>query len=289
MTTSSSTDDAVQPTVDALRRKAAGIDPTDWAGHRNLAREAVAAGYSAVVDQDFTNDTSDPAPLTHTVHIGTAREFAELERLTETEDAMGGSLVREVFDATSPDGHYGPRTPWEDAPHRTPAQEAAAGALHRLTAINRNNPDEMSDRRLLAVRDLMDRDPATALEEAVRTAAADLEAADQAEGQYYAVSSFDAISDPAEEEFQAGLEAELQLVTLEHEHLSAERDRVNQELAEQPAAPERDRYAMTVSARDRLFPNAAASAPESSRPAPPRPHVQAQARAAEAGRETLER
>ena len=61
---------------------------------------------------------------------------------------MGDTRTVETFTPDRPEGYYGARTPWEDAPYLSPAQELASDALTRLTALNRDDPEQMSDSRL---------------------------------------------------------------------------------------------------------------------------------------------
>lgn len=94
----------------------------DWDAHRQLARMAVASGYSAQVTQDFSNSDHDANPLTHRIAIGIPPDFddaPEITPLDEQEGPMGSTRAVETFRADLPDGHYGAITPLDDSPAAT--------------------------------------------------------------------------------------------------------------------------------------------------------------------------
>lgn len=119
----------------------------DWDAHRQLARMAVASGYSAQVTQDFSNSNHDANPLTHSIAIGIPPDFDDAPEITPLDDQegpMGSTHVVETFRADLPDGHLGSITPltysptatgdWPDGPTGpTDLSHAHLTALQSLT------------------------------------------------------------------------------------------------------------------------------------------------------------
>lgn len=94
----------------------------DWDAHRQLARMAVASGYSAQVTQDFSNLDHDANSLTHRIAIGIPPDFDEASEITpldNQEGPMGSTHVVETFRADLPNGHFGAGTPLRDSPTAT--------------------------------------------------------------------------------------------------------------------------------------------------------------------------
>lgn len=112
----------------ALQEQADRLPTADWEAHRDLAQAAVQVGHAAQVEQTFSNDASDPEPLTHrtSIHLADASEI-EGEPVENTEEGpMGDSISTETFTPENPTGYYGARTPWEDSPVTLPSSGGPA-------------------------------------------------------------------------------------------------------------------------------------------------------------------
>lgn len=100
-----------------LEEEAAELPTGDWTAHRDLAQESVVAGFACEVTQTFDNDAFDSSPLTHELCIFDPADVVELEEgISESENAMGGSVSIEQFTPDRPHGFYGQRTPLEFSP-----------------------------------------------------------------------------------------------------------------------------------------------------------------------------
>ena len=266
-----------EPVPSNLTAEAAALPVTDWDAHRRFAQGAATEGYAADVEQIFTNDRADGEyMLTHRTTLSPydPQQEADSSAIYEYEGPIGDTRTVETFTPDRPEGYYGARTPWEDAPYLSPAQELASDALTRLTALNRDDPEQMSDSRLARVRELIDQDQTTGLATALHEVKRDV-----AEGQAHATSSFEAqLEDHG---------AQLNVAQREQGHLATEAAKFQAALQQHGAAteaPKRDRYAETVSARDRLF-GATGSSTASNTPSQPAAHLHTQTRTESRGRE----
>ncbi|MGO1736962.1 MAG: hypothetical protein ACTHZ9_11675 [Leucobacter sp.] len=109
--------------IHTLQAQAESLPVGDWEAHRDLAQSAVENGLAAQVEQTFSNDASDPQPLTHrtTVYLADAPAL-ENEPVENTEEGpMGDTVSTETFTPENPTGYFGARTPWEDSPDPGPA------------------------------------------------------------------------------------------------------------------------------------------------------------------------
>lgn len=99
-------------TLDTFEGEAAELPVGDWTAHRDLAQEAVEAGYAAELTQEVSNDVGDAVPMTHALRfLEPDAVVAFGEGIHESEDAMGGSVSVEQFTPDRPHGFYGQRTP----------------------------------------------------------------------------------------------------------------------------------------------------------------------------------
>ena len=279
-----------EPVPSNLTAEAAALPVTDWDAHRRFAQGAATEGYAADVEQIFTNDRADGEyMLTHRITLSPydPQQEGGSSAISEDEGPMGDTRTVETFTPDRPEGYYGARTPWEDAPYLSPAQELASDALTRLTALNRDDPEQMSDSRLARVRELIDQDQTTGLATALHEVKRDVAEGEMFEGQAHATSSFESLEGS---DFEAQLEehgAQLDVAQREQGHLATEDAKFQAALQPHGAAteePKRDRYAETVSARDRLF-GAAGSSTASNTPSQPAAHLHTQTRTESRGRE----
>src|SRR5699024_7684440 len=132
-------------------------------------------------------------------------------------------------------------------------------------------------------RELIDQDQTTGLATALHEVKRDVAEGEMFEGQAHATSSFESLEGS---DFEAQLEehgAQLDVAQREQGHLATEAAKFQAALQQHAAAteaPKRDRYADTVSARDRLF-----GATGSSTPSQPAAHLHTQTRTESRGRE----
>ena len=140
-------------TLPVLEAAAQKVPPQDWDAHRQLARIAVASGFSATVTQDYSNDASDPEHLlTHHTSIGDAHDFDDQPDITPEDDQegpMGSTVTVETFRADLPDGYFGASTPLDDSPHAaadgTPdPPEPSHAHMSALNATPNGRPDDLS-------------------------------------------------------------------------------------------------------------------------------------------------
>lgn len=97
--------------------EAAELPTGDWTAHRDLAQEAVEAGYAAELTQIFNNDAVASIPLAHELRFLDPADVVEFDEGIEgQEDPMGGSVSVEQFTLNRPHGFFGQRTPLEDSP-----------------------------------------------------------------------------------------------------------------------------------------------------------------------------
>ena len=104
-----------------LTAEAAALPVTDWDAHRRFAQGAAAEGYAAEVEQIFTNDRADGEyMLTHRTTLSPydPQQEADSSAIHEDEGPMGDTRTVETFTPDRPEGYYGARTPWEDAPYQ---------------------------------------------------------------------------------------------------------------------------------------------------------------------------
>lgn len=104
-------------TLTSHQLRATRLPAADWAAHRAHAQAAAADGFLAIVEQHFSNDASDPEPVTHTTHVLPPEAGATIGPIiTDEEGPMGDTLSCEVFRPGDTLGHFGQRTPVEDMP-----------------------------------------------------------------------------------------------------------------------------------------------------------------------------
>lgn len=104
-------------TIETFEREAAELPIGDWTAHRDLAQEAVVAGYAAELTQEVSNDAAAAIPLTHQLRFLDPNEVVELpEGIQTDEEPMGGSKDVEQFTPNRPHGYFGQRTPLEFSP-----------------------------------------------------------------------------------------------------------------------------------------------------------------------------
>lgn len=104
-------------TLHTFEVEAAELPVGDWTAHRDLAQEAVEAGYAAELTQEVSNDVGDEGALTHSLRFLEPDEVVAFdEGIHESEDAMGGSVSVEQFTPERAHGFYGQRTPLEFSP-----------------------------------------------------------------------------------------------------------------------------------------------------------------------------
>lgn len=104
-------------TLQTFEIEAEQLPVGDWTAHRDLAQEAVEAGYAAELTQDYDNDTASDTPLTHSLRFLNPNEIEAFEEgIHESESPMGGSVSIEQFSPQRPHGFYGQRTPLEYSP-----------------------------------------------------------------------------------------------------------------------------------------------------------------------------
>ena len=108
--------------IHTLQAQAESLPVGDWEAHRDLAQVAVENGLAAQVEQTFSNDASDPEPLTHrtTVYLADAPEIESAPVENTEEGPMGDTVSTETFTPEHPTGYFGARTPWEDSPAPDP-------------------------------------------------------------------------------------------------------------------------------------------------------------------------
>lgn len=126
-------------TIETFERKAAELPVGDWTAHRDLAQEAVLAGYAAELTQEVSNDDADPTPLIHELRFLHPHEVVELpEGIQTDEDPMGGSKDVEQFTPGRPHGYFGQRTPLEFSPIQEDWPEMQSVALLHGTEESRH-------------------------------------------------------------------------------------------------------------------------------------------------------
>lgn len=104
-------------TLQTFEIEAEQLPVGDWTAHRDLAQEAVEAGYAAELTQDYDNDTESDTPLAHSLRFLNPNEIEAFdEGIHEDESPMGGSVSIEQFSPQRPHGFYGQRTPLEYSP-----------------------------------------------------------------------------------------------------------------------------------------------------------------------------
>ncbi|GAA4512564.1 hypothetical protein GCM10023159_18220 [Brevibacterium yomogidense] len=108
--------------IHTLQAQANSLPVGDWEAHRDLAQVAVENGLAAQVEQTFSNDASDPEPLTHrtTVHPADTPALGSQPVEHTEEGPMGDTVSTETFTPQNPTGYFGARTPWEDSPNPGP-------------------------------------------------------------------------------------------------------------------------------------------------------------------------
>lgn len=114
--------ESTEPIIHTLQEQADSLPVGEWGAHRDLAQLAVENGLAAQVEQTFSNDASDPEPLTHRTTMYRADAPAlESEPAENTEEGpMGDTVSTETFTPKNPTGYFGARTPWEDSPSPGP-------------------------------------------------------------------------------------------------------------------------------------------------------------------------
>lgn len=117
-----SANESTDPIIHTLQAQADSLPAGDWEAHRDLAQVAVENGLAAQVEQTFSNDASEPEPLTHRTTVYRADAPAlEGEPVENTDEGpMGDTVSTETFTTENPTGYFGARTPWEDSPTPDP-------------------------------------------------------------------------------------------------------------------------------------------------------------------------